>query len=103
MPNQTRTGKQGEQKVATALRKQGFKTKLSEGSRGPADVLAKKGQVKVAVQVKTSRGGRPKKPTTQEVQRLQRLAAVTGAVPAVARVRLPKTRAKRQAAKPRGK
>jgi len=87
-PSRTKTGREGEQKVAAALRNQGFKPKLSTGSRGPADVIAQKGPEKLLVQVKTSRGGTPTKPSAEEQRRLQALAGATGAVPAVARVSL---------------
>jgi len=98
-----KTGREGERKIAAELRKSGFKVTLAPGSRGAADVLGSKGQHKVAVQVKTSRGGKPKKPTAEEIRRLRRFADRTGAVPAVASVQLPGTRAKRRPARARRK
>ena len=90
MANRTKTGQKGERAVAQTLNKRGFKTKLSPGSRGPADVTARKGGTKLAIQVKSSEGGKPKNPSPREKTRLGAMANATGAVPVVAQVTFPR-------------
>lgn len=45
-------GTTGERRTAKALRNQGYQVKISKGSRGPADVIARKGKTTRRIQVK---------------------------------------------------
>ena len=45
-------GTTGERRAAKALRTQGYQVKISKGSRGPADVIARKGNTTRRIQVK---------------------------------------------------
>ncbi|KAF5049750.1 hypothetical protein DSECCO2_436560 [anaerobic digester metagenome] len=46
-------GRKAENKAAKELRKQGYSVKVTKGSRGPADVIARKGNAARRIQVKS--------------------------------------------------
>lgn len=45
-------GRTGEARTAAALRREGYSVKVTKGSRGPADVIARKGSHTRKIQVK---------------------------------------------------
>jgi Holliday junction resolvase len=53
MTNLYRKGRIAEGKIAERLRNKGYYVRQSGGSRGPADLVATKGQTKLYVQVKS--------------------------------------------------
>ena len=87
MPNQYKYGRAKEQLVARKLRARGAKSRLSPGSRGPADLKCKfPAGTKWNVQVKSTRKGQPKAPSAKELGRLKSKATKIGATPVVAKV-----------------
>jgi len=75
MVNLYRKGRIAEGKIVTDLRSKGFRNvRKSAGSRGPADIYARKGSQKYYIQVKsgTARVG------SQGITRLRRLAKSRG-------------------------
>lgn len=79
-------GREAEKKVARSLRQKGHEVTLSEGSRGAADIIAKKKNKKWAVQVK-SRKGNSTTMTKKEKTRLKIKARKTNSVPVEAIVK----------------
>ena len=71
MVNLFRRGRIAEKKVVNYLKAKGFKNvRRSKGSRGPADIYAKKNNVKYYIQVKYGTAS----PTRREIRKLRALA-----------------------------
>jgi Holliday junction resolvase len=80
MVNLYRRGRIGEKKVVAYLKGIGFRTiRRSAGSRGPADIYARKGPNKYYIQVKTGSA----RASSDEVRRLRNLARQRHGVAAV--------------------
>ena len=87
MTSQYDYGRKNEKLVAGKLRGRGASCRLSPGSRGPADVICVfPTGTKWDVQVKSTRKGQPKAPSTKDLGRLKAEATKTGATPVVAKV-----------------
>lgn len=74
--NLFRKGRIAEGKVASALRDKGYFTRRSAGSRGYADVYARKGDTKLYIQVKSGSAS----PSSSEIRGLRRLARERGGI-----------------------
>jgi len=71
MVNRYRKGRIAEKKVMNYLKKKGYTNiRRSKGSRGPADIYARKGNTKYYIQVKSGTA----KMSSKERRRLRRLA-----------------------------
>jgi Holliday junction resolvase len=81
-----------EKQVAARLRNEGYNTKLSPGSRGPSDIMARKGTKKWAIQVKASRDSSPCSISGEGERRLKIQAQKLGATPVLACVNRGKVR-----------
>jgi len=80
MVNLYRRGRIAEKKVVNYLKERGFRNiRRSKGSRGPADIYAKKGNTKFYIQVKYGSASVTKK----EIIRLRKLARKRKGVAAV--------------------
>jgi len=80
-------GRAKEKKVAQLLRAKGASVKLSEGSRGAADLkVTFPTGTRWNVQVKSSRKGTPASPSAKELGRLKQGATKSGATSVVAKV-----------------
>jgi hypothetical protein len=79
----------GEQKVKRSLQRKGAKTKVSPGSRGAFDIVAKKDTGKKwGIQVKATcmENGKAKMPSKTEIKRMQKKAKKQGVTPVIALV-----------------
>ena len=75
MVNLYRRGRIAERKVANLLENEGYyNIRRSRGSRGPADLYARKGENKYYIQVKTGSA----RASSEEIQRLRDLAKRRG-------------------------
>ena len=85
--DQLKYGIEKEKKIASTLKRMGAKVDTSSGSRGAADLKVKfpTGR-KWAIQVKSTRSGKPAKPSTKDLGRLKISASKSGATPVVALV-----------------
>ena len=80
MVNLYRRGRIGEKKIVNYLKTLGFKNiRRSKGSRGPADIYAKKNRRKYYFQVKVNTS----KPTRKEIRKLREMARKRGGVAVV--------------------
>lgn len=80
-------GARGERLVKELYEKAGFEVYQSPGSRGAADLKARKpGGPAHNIQVKASSQGQPAYPSREEIRRLKISAARDGAVPVLAQV-----------------
>lgn len=79
-------GRRKELQVGEFLEKRGFEWQRSPGSKGPIDLLAKKGVVTLAIQVKATRKNYTSytKLTIDEENRLKEVTKRTNATPALA-------------------
>lgn len=85
--NQYGYGRAKEGKVAQSLRNKGASVKLSKGSKGAADLVAKfPSGTKWHVQVKATRQGEAASPTKQDIGRLKQAATKNNATAVVAKV-----------------
>jgi len=81
MVNLYRRGRIAEKKVANLLKDEGYiNIRRSAGSRGPADLYARKGDNKYYIQVKTGSA----KASPREIRRLRGLARERGGTAVVA-------------------
>jgi hypothetical protein len=87
MTNQYKYGRKKEELVARKLRGKGAKVKLSPGSRGAADLIAKflSGK-KWHVQVKATRKGKAANPSPKDRGRLKSSASKNKSTPVIAKV-----------------
>ena len=76
-----RFGREAEYVVALYLKSLGWDIALSRGSRGPADIIAKRGSTYWFIQVKSSSGVPRIK--GYEIKRLKEIAAIKGGLPVV--------------------
>lgn len=82
MVDRYRRGRIAEKKVANLLRDDGYyNIRRSAGSRGPADLYARKGENKYYIQVKTGSA----RASSGEIRRLQALAKKRGGTAVVVR------------------
>ena len=80
MVNLYRRGRIAERKIVNSLKRKGFRNiRRSKGSRGPADIYARKGETKFYIQVKYGEA----RPSRREIRRLRNLAKRRGGVAAV--------------------
>lgn len=80
MVNLNRRGRISEKKIVNYLKKKGFRNiRRSRGSRGPADIYAKRGNTKFYIQVKYGSAFT----TRKEITRLRKLARERKEVAAV--------------------
>jgi len=80
MVNLYRRGRIAEKKVVNYLKKKRFRNiRRSRGSRGPADIYARKGGKKFYIQVKYGQS----RPSKSEIRRLRNLAKKRGGVAAL--------------------
>ena len=80
-------GRDKEKQVAATLRSRGASVELSPGSKGAADLKAVfPTGTKWNVQVKSTRSGEVRSPTTKEVGRLKQGATKTSATAVIAKV-----------------
>ncbi len=86
MTNQYNYGRKKEHLVANRLRNKGASVKLSPGSRGAADLVARFDTKTWLVQVKSTRSGTPASPTAANLGNLKRSATNSSATPVVAEV-----------------
>ena len=85
--NQYSYGRSKEQKVAQSLRNKGASIKVSKGSKGAVDLVAKfPSGTKWAVQVKATRSGSTAMPSAKDSGRLKQSASKSNATSVVARV-----------------
>ena len=85
--NQYKYGRSKELKVARALRNKGASVKVSKGSKGAADLVAKfPSGTKWNVQVKATRSGTAASPSARDSGRLKQSSAKGRATPVVAKV-----------------
>lgn len=77
MVNLYRRGRIAEKKVSDYLKKKGFaNVRRSKGSRGPADIYARKGETKYYIQVKYNKA----RASRDEIKKLMNLARKRGGV-----------------------
>ena len=81
-PSKYSKGRSAEEKVALELKAEGYKTKLSKGSRGIADIIATKRGTKKFIQVKSGSA----KISKSDRAKLRRMAKRHGADDVVANV-----------------
>ncbi len=85
--NQSKFGRIGELKVTMSMRARGASAKMSPGSRGAADVIAKfPSGTKWAIQVKRTRSGNAASPGAKDMGRLKNIASHSGATAVIAKV-----------------
>jgi hypothetical protein len=77
----SRFGREAEYVVALYLKSSGWKIALSRGSRGPADIIATRGNTQWFVQVKSSAG--VPRLLGYEIKRLKEMAASKGGLPVI--------------------
>lgn len=83
--NRTRHGYEREEASARYLNRRGADVGISSGSRGPIDVLAEWDDGSAwAIQMKSSRDGRPRPPGPSERARLRNASRRTRATPVIA-------------------
>ena len=83
---QYRYGRRGEIKIANRLRKKGYSVKVSEGSRGAADIIAHKGGRKYAIQAKRTRKTQSPRVSPDNLRRLKISARRQNATPVIAKM-----------------
>ena len=87
MPDQSKYGRDKEQKIARSLRARGASVKVSKGSKGASDLKATFSTgTKWNIQVKATRKGMPASPSTKDAGRLKQSATKSGATPVLAKV-----------------
>ena len=79
-------GRGKEKRVASQLRKKGYKVNISKGSKGAADIVAKRRSKKWVIQVKSSRKAGGAKMSPNERRRLKIKARKKNATPVLAEV-----------------
>jgi len=81
-------GKRKELQVAEFLERRGFECGRAQGSRGPVDVIAERGRLRLAIQVKATRSDVTSytRLSCRDETRLIRSAAARSASPALALV-----------------
>lgn len=85
--NQSSYGRAKEQKVAKSLQNRGAKVKVSKGSRGGADLIARfPSGTKWSVQVKATRSGTAASPSAKDIGRLKQVATKSRSTAVVAKV-----------------